>query len=458
MSDVKHEDVTIPVVHEDITIAVVQEVATIRKRVVERERVVVRKTVDERAETVQAVLRHQDVTVEHVAVGQVVDAVPAIREVDGVTIIPVVEERLVVRTELFLREELHIRKAVRMQPTEQTVRLRRDVVAIERHETPPNTLGETSMAMTDTTYDAALHEDQVVALYETRAEAQLAMDKLTAAGLAEGAHISDHTTGAAATGATMAEDEGIWSSIKKLFVPEEEATGYAEGLRRGHALLIVHPTAATREHVIDLLDSTNPIDFDNKVEEWRGAGWTGGAATTGMAATTMATTTTATTGVTGAALTGQTATTAGLAGEDRLEVMEERLRVGKRDVSRGGMRVRSYIVERPVEESVTLREESIHLDRRPVDRALAPGEAAFQDRTVELTATAEEAIVAKQARVVEEISLRKDATERTETIHDTVRHTEVEIEDTRTVEEKALAGTATTTSTTTTTGTTKTGI
>ena len=103
-----------------------------------------------------------------------------------------------------------------------------------------------------------------------------------------------------------------------------------------------------------------------------------------------------------------------------IEVIDEQLRVGKREVAAGAVRVRSYIVERPVEEQVRLREEHISVDRRPMDRP-ADG-AAFQDRTIE------EAVISKDVRVVEEIGLRKEASERVETVRDTVRQTEVEIE------------------------------
>ena len=115
--------------------------------------------------------------------------------------------------------------------------------------------------------------------------------------------------------------------------------------------------------------------------------------------------------------------------EEFIKLYEERLEVGKREVSHGRLRVRSYVVETPVDEQVSLRTESVQVDRRPVDRQVSATDALFQDRTIELEEFAEEAVVSKQARVVEEISLRKEASERVESIHDTVRHTEVEIDD-----------------------------
>jgi hypothetical protein len=93
------------------------------------------------------------------------------------------------------------------------------------------------------------------------------------------------------------------------------------------------------------------------------------------------------------------------------------------------MRIYTHVTERPVEEQVRLREESVHVERRPVDRPLTGADAtAFQDRTVEMTATAEEAVVAKTARVIEEVVVGKTVDERVETVRDTVRRTDVDVE------------------------------
>ena len=103
-----------------------------------------------------------------------------------------------------------------------------------------------------------------------------------------------------------------------------------------------------------------------------------------------------------------------------IPIYEESIQVGKREVSHGRLRVRSYVVETAVNEQVSLRTESVSVDRRPVDRAVSATDAMFQDRVIEVEEFAEEAVVSKQARVVEEISLHKEARDRTETITDTV--------------------------------------
>ncbi|HLJ13823.1 MAG TPA: DUF2382 domain-containing protein [Bryobacteraceae bacterium] len=118
-------------------------------------------------------------------------------------------------------------------------------------------------------------------------------------------------------------------------------------------------------------------------------------------------------------------------GEKSIPVVEEELQVGKRAVQRGGVRIYSRVIDRPVEEQVTLREEHINVERRPVDRPISAADTAeLRDQTIEVTETAEEPVVSKRARVVEEVSIGKETTERTETIRDNVKSTDVKVEKT----------------------------
>lgn len=112
-----------------------------------------------------------------------------------------------------------------------------------------------------------------------------------------------------------------------------------------------------------------------------------------------------------------------------IPIYEEQLLVGKREVARGGARVRSYVVETPVHEQVRLREEHVEVERRPVNQPISAADGdVFRERSIEMTETAEEAVVSKSTRIVEEVGLRKDVGERTETVTDSVHHTEVEVE------------------------------
>lgn len=109
-----------------------------------------------------------------------------------------------------------------------------------------------------------------------------------------------------------------------------------------------------------------------------------------------------------------------------IPVIKEELQVGKREVEKGGIRLRTRIVETPVEENINLREEKINIERTPVDR---PADASdLKEEQMELTERAEVPVVSKEARVVEEVSLNKEVTEKEESIQDTVRNTEVDVE------------------------------
>ena len=323
-------------------------------------------------------------------------------------------------------------------------------------------------------YDPSMHDNQIVALYDTRVHADAAREKLLAAGVdSASVQVMDKGADQMAGGVDYeAGNQGLWGSIKSLFMPDEDAHAYSHAVGTGHAMVVVTPNAKSdRTHIIQVLESTDPLDFDAKLEEWRQSGYnyTPGSATTTTTGTNMASTAAAGgAAVMGAATAGAamtktgTATTAApvasattRAGDaETIKVMEERLRVGKREVAGGAVRVRSYVVERPVEEQVRLHEEHVSVERRPVDRPVTGADAAaFQERTIEARATSEEAVVGKEARVVEEIGIRKEASDRTETVRDTVRSTKVEVEDGT----KVVPGAATTTTGTSSSGSMGTG-
>jgi uncharacterized protein (TIGR02271 family) len=209
---------------------------------------------------------------------------------------------------------------------------------------------------------------------------------------------------------------GFWAELKDAFMPDEDRHSYEEGVRRGGFLLTANVPEEQADRAIDILDQSGSVDFDQRQEEWRSQGWAGyQGRSAGAGAGRM--------GATSDRSTSQ---------EEHIPIVEEQLRVGKREVHRGGARVRSYVKEVPVHESVNLREEHVNIERRPVDQSLSAGDldkgALFQDRTIEVTETAEEAVVAKEARVKEEVVVSKTATEHTEEINDTVRRTHVDID------------------------------
>ena len=183
---------------------------------------------------------------------------------------------------------------------------------------------------------------------------------------------------------------------------------YDRSIDGGSTVVTVRVPEEQFERVSAVLERHDPIDLDER------AGRYGSAETT--------TTRTASAPVTGA----RTGTAA--ADDATIQLSEESLSVGKRAVSGGTTRIRRYVVETPVQEQVTLHGEKVTMERRPVADGRPVGDADFTEKTIEMTETSEEAVVSKTARVTEEVSLRKDASDRVETVKDTVRRDEVEIE------------------------------
>jgi stress response protein YsnF len=279
----------------------------------------------------------------------------------------------------------------------------------------------------------------LTALYDTRGAAETARDDLVALGIPSNDIAIHGAEGGSTATADTTENKGLWGSLMDMLFPEEDRHTYTEGIRRGGYLLSVRVSEDMQGQTVEVLERSDPVDINERAESWRQSGWTGyeaSSTTTGTAAGTAAG---ATSTAEGYAAREQSSTsgaeslrTGATEGEGSIPVIEEEVRVGKREAGGGRVRVRSYVTERPVEEQVNLREERVNVERRPVDRPVEPGEAVFQEKEIEAVERAEEAVVSKQARVVEEVALSKDVDTQTETVRDTVRKTEVEVEDDRT--------------------------
>jgi len=258
----------------------------------------------------------------------------------------------------------------------------------------------------------------VTALYDTRAEAESAKQRLSSAVDVESARIIDKESGSSG-------QHG--SSLGNLGISHEDRHAYGEGIRRGGFLLCAEVDSdENADEIVRVLEQTSGVDLDDRQNSWKSDGWApfsgasgfGGGSDTGIG--------------TG---TGTTRRESGTIEEEHIPIVEEHLNVGKRQVERGGARVRSYVRETPVHEQVNLREEHVSVERRPVNETLGRGALdrdsdMLQERTIEMTETAEVPVVEKEARVTEEVVIRKTAEERTEEIDDTVRRTEVDVDET----------------------------
>ena len=257
----------------------------------------------------------------------------------------------------------------------------------------------------------------ITALFDSRSDAEAGQERLMAAGVdTDNVRIHDSAAaGRSGDAYSTGSEPGIWSSIKNAFLPDDDRHTYEEGVRRGGYLLSADVDENEVDEAVAALEQANCVDIEERSQSWRNEGWTPPAATR-------------------PAMFGGAdrapASTDRTAGQDHIDIVEEELVVGKREVERGGVRVRSYVTETPVHEQIRLREERVQLERHPVNRELSSADGdIFQERTIEMTETAEEAVVGKKARVVEEIDVRKTAEEHVETIEDTVRRTDVDVEE-----------------------------
>lgn len=215
------------------------------------------------------------------------------------------------------------------------------------------------------------------------------------------------SNGAATAPGEEAEDTGIAAKITSFFRSltgaDEEAKHYTEGVERGGALLTLAVSDGQEQKAADLLEQYGAQNVEDQNEQPTPATSVGGAAVKSSKSE--------------------------VSEGAPIPVVEEELLVGKRQVQRGGVRVYSRVVEQPVEDQIQLREEHVRVDRRNVNRPATESDFTdFKEGNIELIETAEEAVVSKRARVVEEIVVGKESSERTQTIKDAVRHTEVEIE------------------------------
>jgi uncharacterized protein (TIGR02271 family) len=305
----------------------------------------------------------------------------------------------------------------------------------------------------------------ITAMFSDRSRAEAAVAELTR-DLGTGPnqvqiHAADTAASNTATTSTTGGQGGFWASLKELFVPDEDRHTYAEGVRRGHVVVSATVDDGRLDHAMDILENHGAVDLDSQEAEWRQEGWNGYQTPTrtttdavvasspatpglGMTANSAATGVPASTATsTSTRQNAASPTTAREGGEEVIPIVEEKVRIGKRDVERGRVRVRSYIVERPVTEQVTLRQEHVDVERRAVDRPVTDADRLFEERTIEATEHSEEAVLAKEARVTEELVIRKEAGQRTETVQDTVRRTEVEVDDTTGTSGAATAGSST---------------
>src|SRR5579884_3106944 len=248
--------------------------------------------------------------------------------------------------------------------------------------------------------------NSIVAVFRSNADAQAAATDLQAAGIPR----SDIYVETSSSGQTTSQSKstmhegGIKGWFKSIFGDEDDADRdqYERAISEGNTLLVVDADDDEISTVEEILNRHSPVEVSQGEERTQ----VGAATREGRT---------------------QANNTQGRS----VPVVQEDMQVGKRRVLRGNVRVYSRVVSQPVEETVRLREEHVRVERQPVNRPATEADlAAGQEKVIEVQEFAEEPVIGKQARVVEEVRVGKDVTERTETVRDTLRHTEVNVEQT----------------------------
>lgn len=232
----------------------------------------------------------------------------------------------------------------------------------------------------------------IVAVYASPPAAQAAANELKKNGFDS----DDIYIGSGGESSERPHEGGITGWFKRIFGQDrhEDEPYYENATQQGNVVLSVEASGGNLDNAADILNRHSPVDVHREFgESAREAQRESG-------------------------------------GRGSVPVVNEELRVGKRSVLRGGVRIYTREVEEPVEEKLRLREEKVYVDRQPADRAATDADRRTDaEQVIEMKEDAEEPVISKQARVTEEIRVGKDTTEREQTIRDTVRRTEVNVED-----------------------------
>lgn len=260
----------------------------------------------------------------------------------------------------------------------------------------------------------------VVGFFDSAAEAQDAVDQLVSEGFSrDNIDLSTQSLSTTTDASRSYRDDdddnkgGIGGFFRSLFSDDDDDREKYSTVGSRSSIVTVHAMDSDEaERAADILDDAGAVDVDERAEQYRSGTYLGTTETNTNSDYTVP-------------VTGSVDET-----DVRVPIIEENLQVGKRTVETGGVRLRSRIIERPVEESVRLRQERVRVERTPVDRQATDADfTTFKEGEIEVTERAEVPVVGKEARVVEEVTLNKDVTEQDETIRDTVRRTDVEVEE-----------------------------
>lgn len=259
-----------------------------------------------------------------------------------------------------------------------------------------------------------MSHETIVAVFDTSAHADSAARALEQAGVPSSA-IERHSKESDSRSRADAPGQGaaprptgffFWDMMFGAQASHQDRPTYQRSMEGGKTVLAVTVAERDADAVMAVLERHSPLDLDSEHTDEAGPATDAASERAPRAAA------------------GRTTE-----GEEVIPLAEEKLQVGKRTVNRGTTRLRRYVVETPVEQEVSLRDEEVTIERRkPVTDAVTGD--VFTEKTVEVTETSEVPVTEKVARLKEEVVVRRQGTERTETVRDTVREDKIAVEET----------------------------
>lgn len=402
----------------DQVIRLAEEVIEISRQRVTDGHVRVTRQVTEHQQKIALMLRHQTAEIDRIPKSERLTAMPEIREENGVLIIPIVEEEIEIVRHLVLKEEWHIRKVVSMEETEEIVTLRKQHAYLTRtsHSEPSKSIIE----------EHNMARETIVTMFSSLSLAEGAKRNLIKAGFLDD-DIDIISGDRLRTEGHEARHPGFWQRLFGNTLEEDQAEVYEDAMRTGGVVLSLRADEDELPRALGILDAHEELTERRAAlpdDDVTNDGLTAPASETfqDSAAVEPLHTESA------HRVAGRTSLTGDESNEDVLRLAEERLEVGKRLVSEGSTRVRRYTVTEPVSENISLREQHAEIFRRPVSETGSPGNVDWSEKTVEVEESHEQPVINKTAEIIEEVVLRKEASDRVETINDSVRRQEVDID------------------------------
>jgi len=255
--------------------------------------------------------------------------------------------------------------------------------------------------------------EKIVTLFDTAAHAEAAKTNLAHAGFS--ANDMSIVSGQDLPKSMNAlREPGLWHRLFGSDIEQHEATVYAKAVESGGVVLTVRAEAEDVPTAMAILNQHNLVDVKDRAVD------------TGIISKADAATIAAPAAI--AATVPTKPVTSDLGKNQVIRLAEEHLEVGKRLVEDGTTRIRRFVVEKPVEEQVTLHEEHAEVVRRAVSDPTYVKDIDWSDSTIEVLETSEQAVVSKSARIAEEVVVGKTGSDRVETVRDTIRKQGVEVE------------------------------